>query len=154
VINGGYTWVDLSAECVAENFCTGSPNSAGPGASLSMSGTTSISSNDFSLLTSGASPNSSGLFVYSEFQASEPFGDGIRCIGSTPLGVHRLSPTLITDEGGAATRHVDMTLGAPASGASAITAGSTWNFQFWYRDVAAGGSGFNATDGLQVTFCP
>ena len=154
VINGGYTWVDLSAECVAENFCTGSPNSAGPGASLSMSGTTSVSSNDFTLTASGASVNSSGLFVYSDVQATEPFGDGIRCVGSSPLGVYRLSPTLLTDESGVASRYVDMTLGAPAAGAGAITPGSTWNFQFWYRDLLAGGSGFNATDGLQVTFCP
>ena len=37
----------------------------------------------------------------------------------------------------------------------AITAGSTWNFQLWYRDPAAGGAGSNLSNGLQVVFaCP
>jgi hypothetical protein len=35
-----------------------------------------------------------------------------------------------------------------------ITAGSTWNFQFWYRNPAAGGAGFNLSDGLSIRFCP
>ena len=34
----------------------------------------------------------------------------------------------------------------------AIANGATWNFQFWLRDV--GGSGFNFSDGLEITFCP
>jgi hypothetical protein len=37
--------------------------------------------------------------------------------------------------------------------AGQITAGSTWNFQFWFRDPVAGGASFNLSDGLEVTFC-
>ena len=33
----------------------------------------------------------------------------------------------------------------------AIANGETWNFQFWLRDQ--GGSGFNFSDGLEITFC-
>jgi len=39
----------------------------------------------------------------------------------------------------------------PAGGQ--ITSGSTWNFQAWYRDPAAGGAMFNTSDALRATFC-
>jgi hypothetical protein len=55
-----------------------------------------------------------------------------------------------TTNGGFAQRTLDFT----SSPASDITAGSTWSFQFFYRDVAAGGAGFNLSNGLSATFCP
>jgi hypothetical protein len=30
--------------------------------------------------------------------------------------------------------------------------GSAWNVQFWYRNPAAGGTGFNLSDALHVDF--
>ena len=41
-------------------------------------------------------------------------------------------------------------LASPVSGA--FTPGSQWNFQAWFRDPAAGGSNFNLTNGLTITF--
>jgi hypothetical protein len=41
-----------------------------------------------------------------------------------------------------------------ASGTGAVAVGDTWFFQYWYRDVAAGASGFNLSNGLAVTFGP
>jgi hypothetical protein len=35
-----------------------------------------------------------------------------------------------------------------------ITAGSTWYFQFWFRDPAAGARNVNLSNGLAATFCP
>lgn len=35
-----------------------------------------------------------------------------------------------------------------------IEPGSTWNFQFGHRDVAAGATGSNLSHGLRVRFCP
>ena len=52
---------------------------------------------------------------------------------------------------------LELDLAAPPanSGAGQITAGSTWNFQYWYRDPQLpGGSGFNLSDALQVLFRP
>ncbi len=40
------------------------------------------------------------------------------------------------------------------SGLGAITPGSTWYFQFWYRDPLGGGPAFNLSDGMMATFCP
>ena len=49
-------------------------------------------------------------------------------------------------------------LAAPAAGtpaaAAGIQAGDVRFFQFWYRNTAAGGAGFNLSDGIRVTFCP
>jgi hypothetical protein len=41
---------------------------------------------------------------------------------------------------------------APAAGA--LVSGSTWFFQCWFRDTAAGGSNTNLSNGLRVTFVP
>ena len=35
-----------------------------------------------------------------------------------------------------------------------VAAGATLNFQAWFRDPAAGMTGFNFSDGLSVTFAP
>jgi hypothetical protein len=146
-------------ECVlqplgAENFCTGAVNSAGTGATLSMGGSSSVATNDFTLTVTGAAVESSGMFVYASNTAQAPYGNGLRCVGTSSGGVYRLSPTLFTNGCGTATRLVDLESGAPATGSSEIDSGSTWYFQFWYRDLAAGGARFNTSDGLKVIFCP
>jgi hypothetical protein len=56
---------------------------------------------------------------------------------------------LVVGSGNAATAPLDFT--NPLSG-GAITAGSTWHFQYWFRDSAAGGAGADLSDGLTVTF--
>jgi hypothetical protein len=43
-------------------------------------------------------------------------------------------------------------LANPPSASGTITAGSTWNFQAWYRDPVAGGSNYDLSNGLSVTF--
>jgi hypothetical protein len=43
---------------------------------------------------------------------------------------------------------------SPPQASGQITDFSTWIFQFWYRDPAAGGAYFNLSDGLEITFCP
>ena len=35
-----------------------------------------------------------------------------------------------------------------------FTAGSTWNFQYIFRDPIAGGTSLNTSSALAVTFCP
>ena len=55
---------------------------------------------------------------------------------------------------GDATYDFDFTSGPPSAGAGLIAPGTLRNFQFWYRDPAAGATGFNLSDGLATTFCP
>ncbi len=49
--------------------------------------------------------------------------------------------------GNVASRVIDL----PTSG---ITNPGTHNFQCWFRDPAAGGTGFNLSDGVSATFVP
>ncbi|MEO2006699.1 MAG: hypothetical protein ABGY41_21690 [Candidatus Poribacteria bacterium] len=51
-------------------------------------------------------------------------------------------------------RQLDLTQPPAGAGAGTITPGSTWFFQFWYRDSAGGPSGFNLSNGMSVTFTP
>jgi len=138
---------------VPASYCVGAPNSAGPGALLSSSGTAEISANNFTLHMDGGVPSTPGLYYYGPNQIQAPFGDGFRCVGGA---TRRLYPPLFADGMGSNSRALDFTVPPTGGGGThAITPSSTWNFQFWYRDVAGpGGTGFNLSDGLSATFCP
>ena len=105
------------------------------------------------LSASGGPNNEFGLFFYGAGQGQFAFGDGFRCV---PGSIARLNPPVLTDNlFGDASRVCDFTSGPMASGPETITPGSTWNFQFWYRDPGGpGGTGFNLTNGLTALFCP
>ena len=90
-----------------------------------------------------------GPTFYGAEQTQLPLGDGFHCVAGTEL--FRL-PVSLADPAGLLATVVDFT--DPPSPAGAILAGSTWNFQAWYRDPAAGGAGSNLSDGLSVTFLP
>jgi len=136
------------------NYCVGAPNSAGPGALMSFGGTPSLSFNEFRLKTTGVVPSTFGLFYYGANAIQIPFGDGYRCVGAGGVGIFRLGPPIFSTGAGTAERILDFTQPPLSTGAGQVTAGSTWYFQLWYRDAAAGMAGFNYSDGLAVTFCP
>jgi hypothetical protein len=46
----------------------------------------------------------------------------------------------------------DVPAALPDPPAGVISAGSTWNFQLWYRDGGAGPGSSNFSDGISVTF--
>lgn len=46
----------------------------------------------------------------------------------------------------------DVPISVPTTGTPQITAGSTWHFQFWYRDGTAGAGTSNFSNGVSVTF--
>jgi len=136
---------------LSASYCVAAANSVGPGANLALSGSQSIAVNDFHLESSGGIPNGFGLFYYGPNQVQASFGDGFRCVGGM---THRLFPLVQNDGSGLASRHVDFTVGNPSMGSGQILPNSTWNFQHWYRDaMGPGGTGFNVSDGLSVTFC-
>lgn len=124
--------------------CTTSPNSVGDGALITAYGSTWISADNFTLSAQYAPPGSSGLFFYGAGEAALPLGGGTLCVS----GPHYRLPTVTVQAAGLAQYHVDFM-------ASAITAGSTWYFQFWYRDPAGGaGAQHNTSDSLRATFTP
>jgi len=135
------------------NYCVTSPNSSGFGARMGWIGSTSYGANDGSLQVTEAAFNVFGLFFYGALQDNVPFGDGVRCISTAGSGLTRLNPAALTSFVGDMTRPLDYQAFPMNAGAGQILPGSIWNFQFWYRDLAAGGAGFNVSDGLEVTFC-
>ena len=136
-------------------YCVVSPNSATAGAEMGFLGTTSIAANDLVVFSQQCPPNRPGLFFYGAGQIQAPFGDGFRCVGAGGVGTFRVQPPLFTDVFGNVPLTVDYTAPPFSSGAGAIVASSTWNFQFWFRDpMGPGGTGFNLSNGLQLVFTP
>jgi hypothetical protein len=130
-------------------FCTAAGNSFDPnGAQIAFTGTTNVSLNNFTIAASSLPPNKTGLFFYGQNQTAQvPFGNGFRCIGS-PL--FRL-PATTSNIFGDISFELDMNSLPPGG---QIHYGQTWNFQCWYRDPAAGGANYNASNGLSAPFCP
>jgi uncharacterized membrane protein len=131
------------------SFCITSPNSVGSGALIGSNGNTSVAANQFQLSATGLPANVNGIFFYGPQAQQVPFGNGVSCVGSGGIGTFRL-PMYTSSASGAASHMVDFA-SLPAAGQ--ITPGSTWNFQAWYRDAAAGGAMFNTSDALRATFC-
>lgn len=129
------------------NSCVGAPNSVGSGATMTWSGSNSVSANDLTLIATGCPPNAAGLFYVGSTATQVVFGNGFRCISGSTV---RLGITNVGIFGEAAD-----TLDLNALPISAqIHAGDTRRFQFWYRNPAGGGAGFNLSDLLNVRFCP
>lgn len=142
----------IQEECSADiaTYCTSAPNSAGPGAIISASGSGSITDNNFGLAVIGLPPGFPGIFFYGDMQTSSPFGQGVLCVAGTN-GVIRAKPALVSSFIGTANRNIDFTTPPFDAGIGMITPGTEWNFQYWYRDP---GFGFNLSNGIAVTFCP
>jgi hypothetical protein len=169
--NSGSAYVfDLAPDAVQYCHCTqigpcgnhddfgGCANSFAPsrGAILSAGGTSSVVADSLLLEARWLPPNIPGiLFMGGAASSSLPFGDGRLCVGSGATGVFRLLPPKPSGPGGVMTWSglVAMTQSNPPVGQ--IAPGQTWYFQAWYRDPGGPcGSGFNLSNGLQVTFTP
>ncbi|MBL8863189.1 MAG: hypothetical protein JNK02_14430 [Planctomycetes bacterium] len=132
----------------AQSYCGSAPNSYDPfGAYLSHWGSNRISRNDLVLAATGVPPGTSGLFFYGANAVQTPFGNGWRCVGN-PLFRLGVVPANPFGEANLAVNYATL----PANGQ--ISAGQTWNFQYWYRNPAGGGAGFNLSDALRLQFCP
>ena len=142
----------VNPTCGVQNYCTSNPTSVSAGATISSSGSASFASNDLTVRCDGAATSEFALFYFGTSQISVPFGDGVRCAGGNTF---RLNPPVLTDLFGSAARSVNYG-GAPFNFPGAAAApGSTHNYQCWFRDPGGpGGSGFNLSDGLEVTYCP
>lgn len=144
VNNGWVSIVDLFSSQV--NYCTSSPNSFSNGAHIYAGGTASVSANDLSLWCEGAPTSRMGWFAYGDQTANAPFGSGTLCVaGSTA----RFRPLFIGN-GGLAGMEVDYSSLPPTGGL--ISPGSTWRFQFLFRDTFGGSMTFNSSEGLELLF--
>jgi hypothetical protein len=132
------------------SYCIGAPNSVGLGALIGWSGSLSIAEDDFVLGVVGCPPGTSGLFFYGAGATDVPFGNGHLCVEGA---LFRLGAQSV-DGAGHAFRPLLLHQPPLNAGPGAITPASAWNFQFWYRNPAGGGAGFNTSDALHAVFCP
>ncbi len=132
---------------VGDAYCSAAPNSVSPtGALIAGSGSASLGAAQLTLVTSDVPPGNSGLYFFGSNPVMAPFGDGFRCVGGAILRL----PLIAADSAGSAT--YDLSFAAFPE--TRIDPGSVWNFQLWYRDPAAGMSGFNLSNALEIQFTP
>jgi hypothetical protein len=135
----------------AYNFCSTLPNSSGARANLCASGSTSVAADDLVLVAHGVPVFEPGIFYYGPTSLlGAPFGDGLRCVGGPVGTVLRVFPFSFADASGVMASPILNTIPVHHQ----IAAGATLYFQAWFRDLAAGQSGFNLSDGLAITFAP
>jgi len=139
--------------CDPDYYCTAAVNSTGGGAYIAHGGTLSASAADLSFDCYGLPANQYGVFYYGAAQSSTAFGNGVRCVSAGGVGTFRL-PVVQSGSLGSVSYVLDFNSPPVSSGPGALSAGSTWYFQYWYRDPQAGGANFNLTDALGGTFCP
>ncbi len=124
---------------------------------------------DLHLEITGGPPNQLGYFLIgTQATPGQNVSNGLFCligmgsqffrynVGGTSMnsvGGFNASGILVNAAGTSSTgTGFDVPSAIPASPPVAITAGSTWHFQGWYRDTAAGAGSSNFSNGLSVTF--
>ncbi|MFT4542493.1 MAG: hypothetical protein ACI835_004961 [Planctomycetota bacterium] len=141
---GWLTVIDLFNQ--PQPYCTANTNSTGAEAGIYATGSASVTDNNLRLAATDVPAAQMGGFLYGDTQVNTPFGNGIQCVG----GQSWYFGAQLTSDAGMAERVLD-NMNLPAGGA-AITAGSTWNFQFVFRDPDAGAAGLNMSNGLEILF--
>ncbi len=132
------------------NGVSGCANSAGAGGGkLVASGSPSISAADLVLAGSTLQTGQAGLYLQGNNATGGGngvvFGDGLRCAGG---GVVRLQ---VRNSGMTGSSFTTVNIGAIGG----VSAGQTKRYQLWFRDTAGPcGSGFNFTNGLEITWAP
>ena len=127
---------------IGTSYCTGNPNSTGFGARITAHGSTSVTDNHVVLRCQNLPLNQFGVFFFGQSQNQNSFGNGTLCVSQPII---RLGNKGIDDEG-TVCHDLDIEF------QGMIVAGSQQYFQFWYRDPQGGGSFFNLSDGVQITF--
>jgi hypothetical protein len=124
--------------------------SFGQGSRLSASGDPSVIGDTVVLNSNFATPGQPGLYFQGDAAVNGgngvQFGDGLRCAGGNVIRLQ-----IITSDGsGAGSSSVSI------SGAGGVSAGQTRYYQWWFRDpiLTICGSGFNTSNGVQITWNP
>jgi len=129
-------------------YCDSTVNSSGSAGALQNLGGSSVGDNDLLLFATNLPLNQQpGIFFYGNNPANTPFGAGTLCVAGPVIKRLQMVPG---QPGGFAALAVDLTQGGGT--AYEITPGSTWYFQYWFRDPS-GGNGPNFTNALEISFC-
>ncbi|HPF14655.1 MAG TPA: matrixin family metalloprotease, partial [Planctomycetota bacterium] len=134
-----------SIQCPGQGtVCTGFPNSTGATGELYIFGSQNVAANDTVLTAAAVPANQFGLFVYGQGSGLLPVSNGIFCLNGSAFYRLGIVQTTIFQT---ASYNLDLN-NLPPGGQ--ISAGQTWNFQFWHRE---NGGVSNFTDAVSYTFC-
>ncbi len=140
-----YLYRDVACVEIGVEYCTANPNSTGNAADISASCSSSAAAGALQLFAAPV-PNKLGLFFHGQNPVQVPFGNGNLCTsGSIVRGA------LTQAVGNRAAYLYDNSDPKHSLGAYV---GSTRNFQFWFRDPAAGGAAFNLSNAVSITIQP
>jgi hypothetical protein len=143
----------LFDSCVPPTYCSGAPNSSGPGGSIMALGSPELALNNLTLHATQLPPSQWSYFLMSQSQTSVPnFGgsQGVLCLGAPIVrlnmpGTGQVGQTTLSGE---RSYTLDF-LNLPQ--AIVFQPGETWNFQLWFRDLNPGPTS-NTTNGVTVMF--
>jgi V8-like Glu-specific endopeptidase len=135
----GFSIATVSCGSLGTNYCA----SGALGSQIFATGSASIAANDLVLHANAIPNNKNGIFLYGSGQQQTAFGNGFLCIGPQVI---RMSPAVNSGTSGELALPVNYgALSVP------ILAGSTWNFQAWFRD---GTALWDLSNGLNLSFVP
>ncbi|MCB9907660.1 MAG: IgGFc-binding protein [Planctomycetes bacterium] len=137
------------------SVCDPIPNSTGEKAFTTAWGSLLAADNDVTLMTTGLPNNSIGFYFVSQGNGivSLPGNKvGNLCILGPVMGRHNAN-MLDSGQTDAVSLVVDLNnLPQPFGGPAVVTSGSTWYWQYWYRDDAMFFGAANFCDAVGVTF--
>ena len=122
----------------------------GQGSRLSASGDASVNGDTVVLNSNFATPGQPGLYFQGDTAVNGgngvQFGDGLRCAGGNVIRLE-----IVTSDGsGAGSSSVSI------SSSGGVSPGQTRYYQWWFRDpnLTVCGSGFNTSNGVEITWNP
>jgi hypothetical protein len=133
-------------ECeIGTKYCAASANSTGSPADILATGSASSSTGDLRLISAPV-PDQTGIFFHGSNQSQIPFGNGFLC---TTDGIVR--GELVMGASNVATYTYD---NSDAKHDLSAFAGTTRNFQHWFRDPMGGGALFNTSNAISIAILP
>jgi hypothetical protein len=134
--------------CSNPDANAGCRNSTGVGGLLVAGGTTSVGLDDLVLSATQLPPPATGIWLRSSTTMAETsLKDGLFCLGSRFLRFGTAGPGSASKGPGMVTQS--------CSGPNCMVPGATWNFQYYYRNVAGPCHlGANLTNMVSVTWTP
>ena len=136
-------------------YCTANNNSTGVTAQTVANGSIQLIDNNLTLISSRLPLNSFAFYLTSRTQGfiQNPGGSAGNLCLTGAIGRY-VGPGQIKNSG--ATGSISLLLNLNSvpqpTGAVAVVAGETWNFQCWYRDVVGSSATSNFSNGLSLTF--
>jgi len=146
--NGSGTPCPCSNPGAAESGCAN--GTFAEGCQLEAVGTPSVSNDTLTLIATRSKPGGPGIFFQGDNRVNgglgNPFGDGLECAGGAFCSIQ----VVVADGSGTAISSLSL---AERCG---VSSGETKRLQWWYRDAQLSpcGSGFNVSNGLELTWAP